>query len=459
MSGLSCLIRRCIVIATSTILLMVFLLQIDYLKLIESLPHQTPAVDPRCDGQQHPLSSQALLYPGCKNNDRLGSIPSTPALFNYTLPLRTRGRDIVDARGQRVKLASINWYGASDVGYIPAGLDAQHRDDIAKLIRSLGFNSVRLPYADEIVRDNPWIPAEKLSANRDLVRPDGRHSEEGEGALARDVFTAVVQSLTDAGIMVIVNNHITQATWCCGANPCDAVWNNDWFGGSLFCRVSQTEQQWISNWETTMHPLISNPGVIGVDLRNEPRGLWGTLSWDDWAGAAETAAHRLLTLNPDWLIVVEGISSANDLSGVRTRPIELPPGYADRVVYSAHVYSWSGWGALRPYSGRTYSDFATSMRKNWAFIIEENLAPVWIGEFGTADHPNSGDRNYWNNLISFLGDIDVSWGYWALNPRKPAGWEWEGYGLVGDGWDEDSVRRDYRLNDLYHLGLRPELAS
>jgi len=29
-------------------------------------------------------------------------------------PFRTKGRDIVDSNGRRVKLASVNWYGASD---------------------------------------------------------------------------------------------------------------------------------------------------------------------------------------------------------------------------------------------------------------------------------------------------------------------------------------------------------
>ena len=441
---------RRVLVAVLTGLFMVFLVQVDYLKVIELLPRQhSPSSHHTCDTRQQPLSDS---WPGC--NDR---VPSTPASFNYTLPLRTHGRYIVDAQDVRVKLASINWYGASDVDYIPAGLEVRHRDEISKLIRDMGFNSVRLPYADEMIRKNPWIPAEKLSANRDLIRP-GPQPGDSEGASARDVFAAVVHSLTEAEVMVIVNNHITQATWCCGANPCDASWANDWFGGSLFCRFGQTEDEWIENWETVMRPLVANPRVIGVDLRNEPRGFPGTLRWIDWVRAAERAAERLLSLNPDWLIVVEGISSANDLSGVRTRPVRLPPPHINRVVYSAHVYSWSGWGSLNPYSRRNYADFVASMRMNWGFIMEDEIAPVWLGEFGTADQPNDGDRNYWDHLIAYLSNLDVSWAYWALNPRKPADEAWEGYGLVGDAWNEDSIRWDYRLEDLFQLGLLPRLS-
>jgi endoglucanase len=380
-----------------------------------------------------------------------GANSSSVASYNYTLPLHTHGRYILDARDERVKLASINWYGGSDADFVPSGLDVQPRDRIAALIRDLGFNSVRLPYSDEMVRDNPRIPASRVAANMDLV-----HKDTG-GVPAREVFTAVVESLTDAGLLVIVNNHITQATWCCGANPCDAGWANDWFGGRLFCRVGQTSEEWIENWETVMQPLANNSHVIGVDLRNEPRGLWGTLHWEDWAAAAERAAGRLLTLNPDWLIIVEGISSANDLSGVRRRPVRLPaPFPPDRVVYSAHVYSWSGWGSLSPYSRRTYDDFAESMRRNWAYLLEEDMAPVWVGELGTPDRPTEGDHNYWTNLVQFLREIDADWGYWALNPRKPSK-DWESYGLVGDDWEQASVRWDYRLADMQRLGLDPSI--
>ncbi|TVY73315.1 Endoglucanase E1 [Lachnellula suecica] len=193
-----------------------------------------------------------------------------------TTPLKIRGRDIVDADGKRFKLASVNWYGASDEQFIPGGLDVQHRSSIADAIRRMEFNSVRLPYSDEMVLLNPLIPSELLSANRDLV-----------GSRALDVYEAVVNNLTEAGLAVIINNHITQATWCCGINPCDAGWSNSYLGG--LCRVEQTEDQWIENWETAMKPFVDNYRVVGADLRNEVRGLWGTMKWKAWAKAAGRA--------------------------------------------------------------------------------------------------------------------------------------------------------------------------
>ncbi|WPJ58332.1 hypothetical protein SMAC4_02972 [Sordaria macrospora] len=354
----------------------------------------------------------------------------------YKLPLRTKGRDIVDQNGKRFKLSSVNWYGASDELFIPGGLDVQHRDVIAATIRSLGFNSVRMPYSDEMVISNPEVPPHLLSANRDLVE-----------MRALDVFEATVTALTDAGLAVIINNHITTATWCCGADPCDAGWANDYLPNGL-CRVRQTEAEWIEHWETVMERFVDNPLVIGVDLRNEVRGLWGTMPWEKWASAAERAGNALLMMNPDWLMVVGGTESGNDLTGVRRRPIELD--VEDRVVYSAHVYSWSGWGSAGGrYSKRTYASFVKAMRKNWAYLVEENMAPVWIGEFGAPDRPGIGDANYWRNLLRYLKEIDADFGYWAVNPRKPRDNERESYSLVEDDWVTPVL--DYRMKDMAEL--------
>lgn len=372
--------------------------------------------------------------------DRLNASDSELESYASSLiadfPLRASGRHILDSQNNRVKLASVNWYGASDELFIPSGLDIQHRDVIAQTIRRLGFNSVRLPYADEMVLTNPKIHPHLLAANADLV-----------GLRALAIFEAVVNSLTDAGLAVIVNNHITHATWCCGADPCDGLWYNDYLPSPL-CRIRQSEEQWMDNWLKIMTPHVDNPLVIGADLRNEVRALWGTLSWDRWASAAERAGNMLLRLRPDWLIIVGGLGSQNFLDGVRKRPVRLV--VPDRVVYSSHVYAWSGWGSREGrYAKRSYESFAKSMRENWAYLVEENIAPVWVGEFGCPHTPGEGDAHYWNNLMRFLKEVDADFAYWAVNPRKPKDNAEETYSLVEDDWQ--TLILDYRMKDMLEL--------
>ncbi len=62
-------------------------------------------------------------------------------------PLSTSGRFIVDAHGKRVRLAGVNWYGASEDMGVPAGLDRVDRNTLAELIAAQGFNCVRFPFS------------------------------------------------------------------------------------------------------------------------------------------------------------------------------------------------------------------------------------------------------------------------------------------------------------------------
>lgn len=353
---------------------------------------------------------------------------------DFQPPLSVEGRYILDANGRRFKLAAVNWYGGSDEKFIPCGLEHQHRSAIAKLLKSMGFNAVRMPYSDEMVMKDPLVPNGLLAANKDLV-----------GKRALDVFEACVTALTDVGLAVVVNDHITVARWCDGKSLCDAAWKNDHL--APFCSVRLTEEQWIKNWETIMSRFLDNARVVGCDLRNEPRGIWGTMNWSMWATAAEKCGNRLQRLNPHWLIIVEGIGSANDCSGARTRPVVL--NIPNHLVYSVHVFAWSGWGSMDPYSRRAYPGFVLAMMRNWAWLLKENIAPVWIGEMGAPAYPGKGDAHYWRNLMQFLEEVDADFGYWAVNPRKPHENEKETWCLVDDEWKD--VVEDYRLVGMRRL--------
>lgn len=257
-------------------------------------------------------SGQAQSHQAVLNDVDIDSRAAAPLV--KSLPLRTAGRHIINSEGERVKLSSVNWYGASDLFFVAGGLDVRHRDEISETIRGMGFNSVRFPYSDQMVLENPVIPVEYIAANLDLLDDydlkqshDGLHLHKNDvtGPRALDVFNACVKSMTDAGLAVIINDHITNAAWCDGMNLCDSSWKNDHLIG--FCKIKQTTRSWIQNWKTIMAPFVDNPLVVGADLRNEPRGIWGTMTWNSWATAAEEASEALLAMQPDWLMIVEGV--------------------------------------------------------------------------------------------------------------------------------------------------------
>lgn len=67
-------------------------------------------------------------------------------------PLSTSGRWIVDANGQNITFAGVNWPGASEA-MLPEGLQYQSIENIVDKIKTLGMNVIRLTFAIEMIDD------------------------------------------------------------------------------------------------------------------------------------------------------------------------------------------------------------------------------------------------------------------------------------------------------------------
>lgn len=318
------------------------------------------------------------------------------------MPLRTEGRFIVDADGRRVKLAGYNWNDGEGPMFTMSGLASQHRDDIAARLAQLGFNTIRLVWSNQLVQQDPVVRAELLAANPDLV-----------GKTALDIMDAVVESLGRHGLMVVMNNHISDAIHCCKSDDDNTLWYNERF----------PESAWINDWETIAARYRGFPNVIGADLRNEPRlfAYWGPDAGSelDWAAAAERAGNAVLSIAPDWLIFVEGVNYAQDLGNVARRPLELKK--RNRLVYSVHDYPWF-------FSDESPEEMKARWEKNWAFIFKDqgSATPVWIGEFGlcnTCYNDNGRNQLWFETFTDFIRDNDLDWCWWVLHEGDtPYGW-------------------------------------
>ena len=310
-----------------------------------------------------------------------------PGVEGLSLPLRVAGRYVVDANGARVRLVGVNWNGAHQEFLVPEGLDLQTPAAIAAKLRALGFNSVRLTYSDRLVRDEPVAPAERLAANPDL---------QGQSALV--AFDAVVHALAAEGLLVILNNHTSDAQWCCNDDDANMLWYNERF----------SEADWIADWVKLARRYRDVPQVVAADLRNELRGpaTWG--SGDpavDWPAAAERCGAALLAENPDLVILVEGIGYATNLAGAAQRPVALP---ADRLAYSAHNYGWS-----MPSKAPDYQGFRLLVDKSWGYLLQgDAAAPVWLGEFGLFHHEVG--NPWWLWIGRYIAERDLDWSLWGI---------------------------------------------
>jgi endoglucanase len=337
-------------------------------------------------------------------------------------PLHTSGRFIVDSNGTRVHLNGVNWYGAESTDFVVAGLQAASLQSIVQQIKSLGFNVVRLPWSNQLYETNPAVGNYALAANPGM---------QGENALT--VLDQVIAALTGAGIMVILDNHNSNAEWCCSTTDGNSLWYN----------TDYPQANWISDWQGMAQRYQNNALVIGVDLRNEPRSpaTWGGDSSTDWHAAAELGGNAVLSVNPHLLVFVEGVNYALDLSGVASLPIQL--NVANQLVYEAHDYGFDYTGL----SG--YSDYVSQVNADWGYLVTgSNPQPLWIGEFGTCNTANTcvnsgsnGDLGFWFNMITALiKQYGIDWTYWAVNGTESTGsgriyGAAETYGVLNPTWN------------------------
>ena len=363
--------------------------------------------------------------------------------MSQKLPLTTANGYIIDQMGNRLRLQSVNWYGASDADNIVMGLDINSVSNIAALIKSIGFNSVRLPFSNQMLHQPDPVATDRLTGNPYL-----------SGKSPLEVFDTVVEALAEEGLLVILNNHTTTSTWCCSYD------NN-----ALWFSPGQTEAKWISDWACLIQRYHHIPQVVGADLRNEVRaGPIGQANWGkgddfDWPRAAEAAGNHLLSLNSDLLIVVEGVNYAADLRQVTTRPIHLSR--PEQLIYSPHVYSWFQGIDGRSLGGHSYEELCQALDVAWGYLgpIQKgdgsrNLPtgadqpfPLWISEMGVGpmDQPA-----FLENLCRYIQERDLSWAWWPLNTGlKPDSEEMETWGLVNEKWDQPLD--DWRLPVIQQL--------
>ena len=312
-------------------------------------------------------------------------------------PLHTNGHHILDAAGHQVRLTSVNWYGFDQRDFVAGGLDHAPLATIVQEIVDLGVNSVRLPWANETVERNPQVPDYALKANPQLK---GKH--------AMEVMDAVIHALADARIMVVLDNHVSRADWCCSDGDGNGLWYN----------AEYPESKWLADWQTIVRRYKNERWVVGADLRNELRNkaAWGGTNPDlDWHAAAERGGNAVLAANPLLLIMVEGPEYSTNFAGFDKLPVRL--NIAHRLVYSPHAYNI----ANHPFG--SYEDLKQVYDARAGFLLHtEPGVPLWVGEFGTCQTLDCGSNSDWFVMyIRYLKEHDVGWSYWALNGTQSTG--------------------------------------
>ncbi|MBJ3774764.1 cellulase family glycosylhydrolase [Acuticoccus mangrovi] len=346
-------------------------------------------------------------------------------------PFAARGAVIVDAAGEPAEINGLNWFGFETETFAPHGLWARNWREMMDEVKSLGFNVLRLPLSGELVDTGGTPTSIDLGLNPDL-----------EGLSGLEILDAIVDYADKIGLRVLLDYHRGSP----GSGPND---NGLWYGDG------RTEGAVIGEWETLARRYGDKPAVIGADLMNEPHAAtWGDGSATDWAAAAERIGDAILGIAPNWLIVVEGVSTydgdtywwGGNLQGARDHPVTLS--VPDRLVYSAHDYPPS----VHPQPWFTDgTDLADKFRQNWGYLVEDGTAPVLIGEWGSKLE-TPGDARWADAIESYMQKNGVPWMWWSLNPNSG-----DTGGLFEDDWS--TVRTAVTdLLDPFLVETRPDIA-
>ena len=356
----------------------------------------------------------------------------------------TSGNQIVDSTGNPVRITGINWFGFETGNKALHGLWSRGYKPMLDQVKALGFNTLRLPFSNEMLAPGAATTSIDFNQNPDL-----------QGLTPLQVLDQVVAYCGQIGLRIYLDRHSAKA---------DDYMNEDvWY---IPADSYYTEQRWIDDWVMLATHYAGNPTIIGADLFNEPKktATWGNSTpATDWNKAAERCGNAILAANPDWLIIIEGTGQyagtttwwGGDLQGAATYPVTL--NVSNKLVYSMHDYPGSVFVQTWFTNASYPTNLAATWHGFWGYLYRSNTAPLLLGEFGTPLATTS-DQQWLDKLTDYIdGDFDlngsndlapgkkgISFTFWCLNPDSG-----DTGGILNNDWTTvNTAKLAYLTNSL-----------
>ena len=395
--------------------------------------------------------------------------------------LHTDGANILDKNGNIVRLTGANWFGFNCCECMLHGLGwGADLHATLKEIADRGINLLRIPVSTELLL--AWKNGKKIGNDPQFVKNgvNGQYDDNpdlvkdnGEVMTNFEVFDQLMKWCKDYGIKVMVDVHSAAAN--------NAGHNfNLWYGMSSSMAGNSgytfTTQDWIDGWVWLVTQYKDDDTLIACDLKNEPHGKPDegdkAAKWDDsedennWKYAAEKCGNAILDVNPNMLIMIEGIESSpkagytyadapiteigkyqvytnydggwwgGNLRMAKDHPVDFKDAQRNKqIVYSPHDYGpkvyMQDW--FHPDADNNTHFTEESLLKeywydSWAYLVEENRAPLLIGEWG-GFMDGAGNEEWMNTIADYMNKKNISHTFWCINPNSG-----DTGGLINDDW-------------------------
>lgn len=337
--------------------------------------------------------------------------------------LTTSGNKLYDSAGDEVRLTGVNWFGFETSLYSPHGIWTRDMKSVLQQIKDLGFNTIRVPWCNEMLDPGASVNINPYGTDSySGVSP--MNEEEATVSTPIELLDIFVDWCQENNMKIVLDNHSRAADGFLN----EAYWYTDEY----------SEERWINDWVFIAERYIGKSAVVAMDLNNEPHGsTWGNSDPStDWNKAAERCGNAVLAVNPDVLIIVEGVGEfegdsywwGGQLKGAEKYPVVLSD--PSKLVYSAHEYgpevSQQDWFQE--------ANFPQNMPEIWEehydYLYESNTSPIFVGEFGIRNqNAFSGIAYTWfTEFMDFMGD-KYSWTFWTMNPNSG-----DTGGILQDDW-------------------------
>lgn len=316
--------------------------------------------------------------------------------------LHAEGSRLYDMNGNEVWLTGANWFGFNCTENSPHYIWSGDVDDLVKDIADHGVNVLRLPVSTELLYN--WMignpdPIKSINPssdpsypfNIDLLNPDGSVVN------SQQLFDIILAKCKKYGVKAFIDIHSPESN---NSGHNYGIWYGKSFEANNGKTVEVTTDVWIETLAWCAEYYKNDDTLIGFDLKNEPHSTYGggpvDAIWDDstkpnnWKKAAQDCADAILANNPNALILIEGVEGfeghgawwGGNLRGVRKYPV-LPESGTSQIVYSPHDYgpivSQQTWFEKNFTTDTLLDDY---WRDTWAYLVEEDIAPLLIGEWG-----------------------------------------------------------------------------
>ncbi len=342
--------------------------------------------------------------------------------------LSVSGNKLLDASGNEVILAGVNWFGFETQISIPHGLYARDVEGILQQSKDLGFNCFRIPWHNGMLRDGATFQEPNFWV-KDPYSYDGNPATGPFSNLGLQGMTAPIEIL-DYMVQWCQDNDMKVILDCHSRNPDAYLIEKLWYTENV------SEQQWIDDWVFVADRYKDFDAVIGMDINNEPNGKidnpegarWGTGDEFDWRLASEKCGNAILEVNPNVLIMVEGIEAyikpdgeltsywwGGNLQGARDFPVRLSD--PSKLMYSPHEYGPTVFAQEWFESPEFPGNMAGIWEEQFNFLNTEGVSPLLIGELGIREQGGK-DEIWFETFINYIKEKKLHFTFWALNPNS-----------------------------------------